>query len=621
MRSPRTATRSVAPQDAIPGGPADAVPDGTAHPAAATSAGASAGSAAAPAVGPSAVDDAAGDKRLLGEILVDRRQLTPGQLSEALVQQRVSGKRLGALLVELGALDERDLADALGEHFGLPVVDLRHTPADEAAIGKLAESTARSLSALPLRLDDGVLEIAVADPNDDLAAELARAAGMPVRLVVSAATDIKRAIDQRYRALAAIGLHIDAFEATGVLNRRPETAAAALASTSTESAPVVQVVNLLITQALRDRASDVHVEPMGDTVRVRFRIDGVLHDVVALPAAMGHGVVSRIKVLAGMNIVERRRPQDGQIAMNIDGRAIDIRVASTGTIAGEKVVMRILDKTKPLFRLAELGMTESVAAVYGGLVRSPFGMVICAGPTGCGKTTSLYATLTELNSAERNIMTIEDPVEYVFPSINQIQINDQAGIDFASGLRSILRQDPDVILVGEIRDAETAHIAVQSALTGHFVLSSLHATDASAALLRVLDMNIEPFVVASSVIAVLSQRLVRRICGQCREPYSPTPAELEFFRDAGGVQPVDGFWHGAGCTFCAQTGYQDRIGVYELLQLSPEMKTLVTTKPTYERIRALAQADGMRTLREEAVRLVAEGVTTVSEVLRSIYML
>jgi type IV pilus assembly protein PilB len=571
------------------------------------------------AVAVSAADESASEKRLLGEVLVDRRHLTPAQLSEALLQQRVSGKRLGTLLVELGALDERDLADALGEHFGVPVVDLRHTPPDEVAIARLVESTARSLNALPLRIDDGVLEIAVADPGADLAAELARAVAMPVRLVVAAASDIKRAIDQSYRALAALDAHINAFEAAGLPTRRSDIGAAQ--TTATESAPVVQVVNLLITQALRDRASDVHVEPMAETVRVRFRIDGVLHDVVALPASMGHGVVSRIKVLAGMNIVERRRPQDGQIAMVIDGRSIDIRVASTGTVGGEKIVMRILDKSKPLFRLSDLGMPDAMAATYSSVVRSPFGMVICAGPTGSGKTTSLYATLSELDSAERNIMTIEDPVEYVFSSINQIQINEQAGIDFATGLKSILRQDPDVILVGEIRDAETAHIAVQSALTGHFVLSSLHATDASAALLRVLDMSVEPFVVASSVIAVLSQRLVRRICGQCKQPYTPTAAELEFFREAGGVQPLKGFWHGAGCTFCADTGYQDRIGVYELLQLSADMKALVTAKPTYEQIKAQAKADGMRTLREEAVRLVADGVTTVSEVLRSIYML
>ena len=343
-------------------------------------------------------------------------------------------------------------------------------------------------------------------------------------------------------------------------------AATALAGSTTDSAPVVQVVNLLITQALRDRASDVHVEPMGDTVRVRFRIDGVLHEVVSLPGSMGGAMVSRLKVLAGMNIVERRRPQDGQIAMTVDGRAIDIRVATTGTIAGEKVVLRLLDKSRPMYQLTDLGLPDKTLDELTAMVRSPFGMVICAGPTGSGKTTSLYATLSALNSAERNIMTIEDPVEYRLPGINQIQINEQAGVTFASGLKSILRQDPDVILVGEIRDTETARIAVQSALTGHFVASSLHATDAVAALLRLLDMEIEPFVVSSSVIAVLSQRLVRRICDQCRRPYLPVADELEFFREAGGTEPPNGFWHGEGCMFCANTGYQ---GPHRRLRAAP----------------------------------------------------
>jgi type IV pilus assembly protein PilB len=322
-----------------------------------------------------------------------------------------------------------------------------------------------------------------------------------------------------------------------------------------------------------------------------------------------------------MNIVERRRSQDGQLAMKLEGRDIDVRVASTGTVAGEKLVLRLLDKTKPQYRLSDLGMPADTYAVYSELVRSPFGMVICAGPTGSGKTTSLYATMTELNGTERNIMTIEDPVEYVVSSINQIQINEQAGITFASGLRSILRQDPDVILVGEMRDSETARIAVQSALTGHFVLSSLHATDATSALTRFLDMGIEPFVVSSSVLAVLSQRLVRRICDQCRQPYQPTTDELAFFHESGGVVGPDGFFAGAGCTFCAGTGYSDRIGVYELLRMTPAMKRLVATQPSYDDVRELASSQGTRTLREEAVQLVADGVTTVAEVVRSIYVL
>ncbi|BEP14305.1 GspE/PulE family protein [Acidothermaceae bacterium B102] len=567
------------------------------------------------APGPATADTG---KRLLGEILVERQQLTPAQLSEALIQQRVSGKRLGALLVELGALDERDLAEALGEHFGVPVVDLRREAPEEAAIARIPESTARSLSVVPLKLVDGILEVAVADPSDQLGRDLHQVAGVPVRMIVASTSDIKRATDRGYRALAALEQHVNAFQAANPV--RAEVTGLQ-GSISSDAAPVVQVVNLLLAQALRDRASDVHVEPMGDTVRVRFRIDGVLHDVVALPGAMGGAMVSRLKVLAGMNIVERRRPQDGQVAMTVDGRAIDIRVATTGTIAGEKVVMRLLDKSRPMYQLTDLGLPERTLDELTNLVRSPFGMVICAGPTGSGKTTSLYATLSALNSAERNIMTIEDPVEFVFPSINQIQINEQAGVTFASGLKSILRQDPDVILVGEIRDTETATIAVQSALTGHFVASSLHSTDAVAALLRLLDMGIEPFVVSSAVLGVLSQRLVRRICDECRAPYVPTNEEKAFYRGSGGVVPRAGLWRGEGCMFCANTGYQGRIGVYELLRLTPEVKALVAGRATYEQVREQAITQGMRTLRQEAVRLVAEGVTTVAEVVRSIYVL
>jgi type IV pilus assembly protein PilB len=561
--------------------------------------------------------DASG-RRFLGEILVAKRLLTKDKLDDALLKQRVSGKRLGTLLVELGAIDERDLATALGEHFSVAVIDLRRRAPHPDAVQLLPEATARSLLALPLAVHESVLEVAVADPSDELAAELRQSTGMEVALVVASATDIRRAIDRGYRAISGIEAHVDAFEAT--TNARRAEATLARGSVD-ENAPVVQVVTMVLTQALRDRASDVHIEPMDGLTRVRFRIDGVLHDVLTLPPAMGGAVTGRLKVLAGMNIVERRRAQDGQFTTAVEGREVDVRVASTGTVAGEKVVLRLLNKSFSTYRLSDLGMPEDTYEVYSAMVRSPFGMVICAGPTGSGKTTSLYATMTELNGTERNIMTIEDPVEYVVPSINQIQINEQAGVTFAGGLRSILRQDPDVILVGEIRDDETARIATQAALTGHFVMTSLHATDTTAALLRFLDMGIEPYIVASAVAGVLSQRLLRRNCDQCRRPYEPTPDELAFFREAGGTAPKDGFWQGEGCTFCAQTGYQDRTGVYELLRMTPAMRSLVASGPSHAAVRDLALAEGTRTLRQEAVRLVEEGVTTIAEVVRGIYVL
>jgi type IV pilus assembly protein PilB len=319
-----------------------------------------------------------------------------------------------------------------------------------------------------------------------------------------------------------------------------------------------------------------------------------------------------------MNIVERRRPQDGQIAMEIDGRPLDARVATTTTIWGEKAVLRLLDKSRALLRMDELGMPEATHASFSRLIRSPFGLVICAGPTGSGKTTTLYAALAEINQSERNVMTVEDPVEYVLPSINQIQIQDQTGISFAGGLKAILRQDPDVILVGEMRDVETARIGIQSALTGHFVLTSLHATDAAGALERFLDLDIEPFLVASSVVGVVGQRLVRRICRYCRMPYEPSVEELRFYQLAGGP-PKEKFWHGDGCNFCFNTGYEDRVGVYELLTVTQEMKELLMGKANHDEIHTLAVQQGMRSLRDGGIALVADDVTTISEVLRNIY--
>ena len=569
------------------------------------------------AVGTESAGDAVGSKRLLGEILLERERLTPAQLTDALFQQRVSGKRLGAVLVELGVVDERALADALAEHFSLEVIDLRKQVPEASALAKLTETTARGFSALPLRIDGAVLEVAVGDPSPELASDLTRAAGMRVRLAVAAPSDIARAIDRNYRALAEVSRHVSAFSQVDDrrrVDRRPT-------ATANQDAPVVQVVNLVVTQALRDRASDVHIESSDTNVRVRFRIDGVLHDVLSLPVEMGPALASRIKVLAGMNIVERRRPQDGQLTMDVDGRGIDIRVATSGTVTGEKVVLRLLDKSKPLFRIDQLGMTAETQARFTKVANAPFGMVVCAGPTGCGKTTSLYATLSELDNTERNIMTIEDPVEYRFPTINQIQINEQAGVSFAAGLKAILRQDPDIVLVGEVRDPETARIAVQSALTGHFVLSSVHATDATAALHRFLDMDIEPFLIASAISGVLSQRLVRRICDHCRRPYKPTADELAFFLDSGGIETGAEFAKGDGCTFCADTGYSERIGVYELIVVTPEIRKLVVDRASHQDIRDMAILQGTQTLRVEAARLVAAGVTTIAEIVRSIYTL
>jgi type IV pilus assembly protein PilB len=556
--------------------------------------------------------------RRLGERLLAGRLVQREQLVAALTEAHTTpGTRLGRVLVAAGAIDEPTLARAVADQHGLDVVDLRDTAPEAAAADLLSEDLARELVAIPLATSDTGVTVAVADPSPAVLARLGTSVGRPVHARVAAQPDILRAIGATYRALTGIGAQLKAFEARDVIRR---DAARAETTVAGDDAPVVQVVNLIITQARRDRASDVHIEPQQERIRVRYRIDGALHDVLDLPGSIGPALVSRLKILAGMNIVERRKPQDGQISMSVEDRPVDIRVSTTAVVGGEKVVLRLLDKSRPLFRLEQLGMPGDMTEQYRTLLRSPYGMVICAGPTGSGKTTTLYGSLTELNSPERNIMTIEDPVEYTFSSINQIQINEAAGITFAGGLRSILRQDPDVILVGEIRDVETARIAVQSALTGHFVLSSLHATDATLALNRLLDMGIEHFLVASSITAVLAQRLLRRICLRCKETYQPPAEELALLASVGGANPPDGFVRGAGCNFCAHTGYLDRIGVYELMPVSDTLRNLILDRASHDEMRKAARAEGLRTLPEEAARLVEAGVTTIAEVLRSIYV-
>ena len=568
-------------------------------------------------------------KPMIGELMVDRGLLSATHVAEAVLQQRASGKRLGALLVELGVVDERALAECLGVQLGVPVVDLRNEEPEADAVALVPEALARSLVAIPLRILDGHLEIAVSDPLDLSVAEaLAKAAGaVSVQVAIAPPTDIRRAIDTAYRALAGVESLVDAFQANEAV-RRIETVTEAVA----DDAPVVQVVNLIVAQGVRDRASDIHIEPHAERVRVRFRIDGALHDVLALPEAMAPALVSRLKIMSGMNIVERRRPQDGQMVTNVDARSVDIRIATTPTIWGEKAALRLLDRSRTLHRLEDLGMSDATHARFSQLLKTPYGMVICAGPTGSGKTTTLYATLSEIQQSERNVMTVEDPVEYIFPAINQIQINDAAGVSFANGLRAILRQDPDVILVGEIRDAETARIAVEAALTGHFVLSSLHATDASSALQRFIDMGIEPFLISSTVNAVVSQRLARRICDQCREPYDPPVEELAFYEQAGGEMHLQGaasngrvhpgrFSIGRGCNFCSRTGYRERVGVFELMRATDEIKRLLIAGATVEALRATARSEGMESLLDAGVAMIDTGVTTISEIMRSVYVL
>jgi type IV pilus assembly protein PilB len=557
-----------------------------------------------------------------GSLLVRRGLVSEADIAQALVVQADSGKRIGETLVAMGALNPRELTLVLADLLHMPVVDLRRHNPEPDALALIPEDIVRKHMAVPVTLDDDGLQVAVPDqPSVSVRALLTQSNDHPIRFVLAPESDIQWAIDSSYRAIGGVDRLVEAFEAVeGTRKKSGTTDTTESTEVVADDAPVVQVVTRILTQAKRDRASDVHIEPSQDVVRVRFRIDGALKEVLMLPAAMGVGLVSRIKIMAGMNIVERRRPQDGQLTTQVDGKDTDVRVSTAATIWGEKCVMRILDKNKSVLRLQDLGMPTDTHETFSHLVKAPFGMVLCAGPTGSGKTTTLYATLTEVADPTRNVMTIEDPVEYIFPSINQIQTNEQAGLTFATGLKSILRQDPDVILVGEIRDVETARIAVQSALTGHLVLSSLHSTDSVSALHRFLDMGIESFLIASSVLAIVGQRLVRRICPSCKTSYTPTQEEMTFYEEGGG-SPKHDFSYGTGCNFCGGTGYQDRIGVYELLQMTPEIKRLIVGWATQDELRRLAQKQGMRTLREEAVSLVEQDVTTIAEVIRSIYSL
>lgn len=563
--------------------------------------------------GPTATPRTDEDDDRLGRILVTAGRVLPYQLDAV----REQAGPLASKLVASGAITDDALARTLADHHQVAVADFRRLSPAADAVALLTRDQAMTLDALPIEIDESDVVVAVIDPAPERVQALEAVLGQPVRPLVATRRDLDRGLATSYRATQEVGGHVEAYEARDALRKDVFDLENVSAS---EEAPVVRVVQSIITQALRDRASDIHVEPTGDRVRVRYRIDGALSEVLDLPASIGPAIVSRVKILGDMNIVERRRPQDGQISMDVEGRDVDIRVSTTAVVGGEKIVMRVLDKSRPLFKLEQLGMPADTAARYSQLIHSPFGMVICAGPTGGGKTTTLYASLGELNSPDKNLMTIEDPVEYTFSSINQIQINEAAGITFAGGLKSILRQDPDVILVGEIRDVDTARIAVQSALTGHFVLSSLHATEAVSALYRLLDMGIEAFLIASSVTAVVAQRLVRRSCTSCLEPYQPSPDELAFLQQFGGQEPIGGFQHGTGCHFCAHTGYLERIGVYEMLVVTDEVRELIVERAPHDQMRKLARTQGMRTLQEQAAQLVTHGTTTASEVMRSIYV-
>ncbi|MGH7687170.1 MAG: GspE/PulE family protein [Candidatus Dormibacteria bacterium] len=556
--------------------------------------------------------------RKLGEILVEQSLVGEDAVKSALKQQRRDRRPIGEILTGLGVPSD-SITSALGLQMGLTPVDLDHVEAEHAAIDALDAGFVRQHRIFPLRIDDsGRLHVATPNPGDaSLARAIMEKAERSVRLEFADTAAIQRAINRNYTVLDDVGMQAVAAiqDARVVVAEAPELAGL------NANAPVVQIVNLLLMQGLRDRVSDIHIEPQSDRLRIRYRIDGALRDVQSLPLALGGAVASRLKIMANMDIVDRHRAQDGQTTLELDGRTVDIRIATMETIWGEKVVLRLLDRSRSLLPMAQLGLRQQEHERMRQLISSPYGLMIVTGPTGAGKTTTLYSALNELDRSTRNITTIEDPVEYHFANINQIQINRLAGMTFANGLRAILRQDPDVILVGEIRDVETAQIAVQSALTGHLVLASLHAADAVGALYRFLDMGVEGYLVASAVIGVVAQRLVRVNCPACLVPTRVQPAEAEFYRTIRGKLPTRDQMAGVGCRHCSGTGFYERRGVFECVGVNDMIREQIVEQIPQSLLRERVHAGGVRSLQDAVCDLVDEGKTTIAEAMRTVYVL
>jgi type IV pilus assembly protein PilB len=575
-------------------------------------------------------------RKMLGEMLIAGGLILEDQLKKALDEQRRRGGRVGEILVELGFVSEHNLATFLGRQLHIPFVEIEKQLVDPEVVKLIPGPMARRLMAIPLYRDSKALVVSMADPLNIFGVDdIKKATGQDVQLTVATRSDILKAIDKHFGMAPAIDAAATDFADTAAPAAQPEAEEVVASEIVSEDAPVVKLVSMLIVQAIMDRASDIHVNPEGAAIKVRYRIDGVLREVKSLPRDLHAPIVSRIKILANMDIAERRLPQDGRFqakithtdsgpvvtsvfrernALRMDGEtAVDIRVSTLPVIQGETVVMRILDRSRLITSLDGLRFSPEMLDRYRRLVHRPHGMILVTGPTGSGKTTTLYASINSLDRKTSNIVTVEDPVEYQMMGVNQMQVNTKAGVTFASGLRSILRQDPDVIMVGEIRDRETAEIAIHAALTGHLVFSTLHTNDAAGATSRLIDMGIEPFLIASSAIGIVAQRLLRRVCEQCRTPYTPA---LELAKELGLTDPATTFYRGAGCSSCKGTGYSGRIGIFELLEINDAVRGLIVAKASSSAIRSAALQAGFRTLRQEGLRKAAEGVTSVEEVLR-----
>jgi type IV pilus assembly protein PilB len=546
--------------------------------------------------------------------LLESDQITQQQFDEA---SRIADERAQTaleVLLDSGWVDRSTVVRTAAASAGLDYVELSDFIVDMTAVSLLPADFARRAGVLPLAREDGELVVAVSvrQAGDiELKDDLGRVTRSRIRFAIANRADIDAKINQVYRAEGEM------HDLTSDLAPVDEGEDLANLTEVSDEAPVVRFVNLLINQAISDRASDIHIEPTERDMRVRYRIDGVLHDAHRSPKNIQNGVISRFKIMADMNIAERRVPQDGRMSVTHDGRRIDLRVATLPTVWGEKVVARILDTTNTQLGLDDLGFSRENFERYRASYSKPYGMILATGPTGSGKSTTLYATLNILNRSDVNVITVEDPVEYRLPGINQVQTNAKAGLTFASALRSILRSDPDIVLIGEIRDHETAQIAVEASLTGHLVLSTLHTNDAPSAVTRLIEMGIEPFLVGSALDAVVAQRLCRSLCPRCKEPYQPDPAELlriGFPWAEGGEAPV--LHRAVGCSACSQTGYRGRMALHEVMTVTEEVSRLAVARASTDEVTRAAREQGMSTLKVDGWLKVAQGLTSIEEILR-----